>query len=32
MNPAFTELGVGDDNAPGSQYAHDWTQDFGAPG
>lgn len=32
MNPAFSELGVGYYNAPGSQYTHYWTQNFGAPG
>ncbi len=32
MNPAFSELGVGYYNAPGSPYGHYWTQNFGAPG
>ncbi|MEM9452849.1 MAG: DUF4215 domain-containing protein [Myxococcota bacterium] len=31
MNPAFTELGVGYYNAPGSMYTHYWTQNFGSP-
>ncbi|MCA9707839.1 MAG: DUF4215 domain-containing protein [Myxococcales bacterium] len=31
MNPAFTELGVGYYNAPGSMWTHYWTQNFGAP-
>ncbi len=31
MNPAFSELGVGYFNQPGSMWTHYWTQNFGAP-